>query len=52
MQVCHLLRNFSYISKVITQTNDAISEESTILKKLNAQKQGLLSDLITGKVRI
>ena len=42
----------NYISKVITQTNDAISEEYNILKKLNAQKQGLLSDLITGKVRI
>lgn len=42
----------NYISKVITQTNDAISEEYNILKKLNVQKQGLLSDLITGKVRI
>lgn len=42
----------NHISKVITQINDAISEESNILNKMYAQRQGLLADLVTGKVRI
>jgi len=42
----------NHISKIITQINDAISEETNILNKMYSQRQGLLADLVTGKVRI
>ena len=40
------------ISKIIISLNNAIAEENALLSNIKEQKQGVLADLITGKVRI
>ena len=50
--ICPLIKEQNAISTVIDSYDQRIRQEEAYLNKLKLQKQGLMQDLLTGKVRV